>query len=634
MNTFKKSITCLSIVICLLFSYSNQVFAASTSEISSSSDTDSNISSSQSISEESSSTSISSDSIIDDSSSLSSSSSSTSASSSTSTNSASSDSNSEDSGATIDTFSYTQGTSDFVRRLYEIVLDRTADTSEIDFWAKIISDGQPASFVIQVFFNSEEYLNKNPSDSEYITSLYLALFNRSPSAEEINFWLQYLSGGVSRDFIMKNFVQSGEFSLYCNDYGIAPGSITLTQYRDLNPTATFFINRFYVNCLERPSTVDDLNFWTGALYRNEVTAATIIESFFLGEEFSYKNTDDSTFLHIVYRTLLGREADAGGLSTWTSVLNEGYSRRYILYCFFSSPEFVQSYQSSGITSGTISLSSSDYPSTTPTPAPTTYLTVKMNGTVVTDTSENILSQIVTAEVGGLNNTASYQAQAIAAHSYILNLKNKGTVASVVGKTPTQAVRDAVAPVSNIVVTYNGSIAFTPYYASNAGTTNYNKYIWGEDIPYLVQVDSHHDVDSSNYSTTKIISRTDFMNIMRRVYGNNQDVENFMATQPPSTWIIPPARSSGSLYYGARYMVSVCSRKPSIEYFYQNIVGIRSAAFDVRYDAGSDSFVFTSYGYGHGVGMSQWGSYYFATRDGWNYGQILSHYYPGTTLGTV
>ncbi|MDD5946441.1 MAG: SpoIID/LytB domain-containing protein [Oscillospiraceae bacterium] len=45
----------------------------------------------------------------------------------------------------------------------------------------------------------------------------------------------------------------------------------------------------------------------------------------------------------------------------------------------------------------------------------------------------------------------------------------------------------------------------------------------------------------------------------------------------------------------------------------------------------DTVVFYSSGYGHGVGMSQNGANFYARYDGWNYQQILSHYYPGTTL---
>ena len=46
------------------------------------------------------------------------------------------------------------------------------------------------------------------------------------------------------------------------------------------------------------------------------------------------------------------------------------------------------------------------------------------------------------------------------------------------------------------------------------------------------------------------------------------------------------------------------------------------------------FAFTTYGYGHCVGMSQNGANYYATYGGYDYQSILFHYYPGTTLTTV
>lgn len=59
--------------------------------------------------------------------------------------------------------------------------------------------------------------------------------------------------------------------------------------------------------------------------------------------------------------------------------------------------------------------------------------------------------------------------------------------------------------------------------------------------------------------------------------------------------------------------------------------IKSAAFDISFSG--DNVVFTTHGYGHGAGMSQWGAHYYAVKEGWSYSQILSHYYQGTTLST-
>jgi stage II sporulation protein D len=59
--------------------------------------------------------------------------------------------------------------------------------------------------------------------------------------------------------------------------------------------------------------------------------------------------------------------------------------------------------------------------------------------------------------------------------------------------------------------------------------------------------------------------------------------------------------------------------------------IRSTSFSVSYDAGSDTFTFTTNGYGHGVGMPQYGAQYYALYGGYTYDQILTHYYSGTEV---
>jgi Sporulation protein and related proteins len=59
--------------------------------------------------------------------------------------------------------------------------------------------------------------------------------------------------------------------------------------------------------------------------------------------------------------------------------------------------------------------------------------------------------------------------------------------------------------------------------------------------------------------------------------------------------------------------------------------IRSASFTYRVEG--DNFVFTTKGYGHGVGLSQWGAYYYANNDGWSGEQIIKHYFQGVSVAS-
>ena len=57
---------------------------------------------------------------------------------------------------------------------------------------------------------------------------------------------------------------------------------------------------------------------------------------------------------------------------------------------------------------------------------------------------------------------------------------------------------------------------------------------------------------------------------------------------------------------------------------RQIFSLRSASFDVSLSG--DTFTFSVTGFGHGVGMSQYGAVGFALEEGWSYAQILTHYY--------
>src|SRR3954465_1205019 len=60
------------------------------------------------------------------------------------------------------------------------------------------------------------------------------------------------------------------------------------------------------------------------------------------------------------------------------------------------------------------------------------------------------------------------------------------------------------------------------------------------------------------------------------------------------------------------------------------VGPASGGFTPPALKGTPQFVISGHGWGHGVGMSQWGAYGYA-QNGWAYDKILAHYYPGTDL---
>lgn len=176
--------------------------------------------------------------------------------------------------------------------------------------------------------------------------------------------------------------------------------------------------------------------------------------------------------------------------------------------------------------------------------------------------------------------------------------------------------------------YDGQAAFTPYHSTSAGSTQGSEDVWGgASYPYLVAVDSSIDRQAPNYQRTVAITRQRVEDLIESVLG----IE--VSGDPEDYFVVEEYTSGG--YNGT---MSVCGetysprlgRTITGRVLREQVLGLRSAAFDVEYNDSQDWFEFTTYGYGHGVGMSQNGAILYA-NEGWSYTDILEHYYPGVTI---
>lgn len=273
------------------------------------------------------------------------------------------------------------------------------------------------------------------------------------------------------------------------------------------------------------------------------------------------------------------------------------------------------------------------PTQAPTPAPTAApssgktITVTMNGVRQEMDLVECLAMIARAEMGAGAPVEAYKAQIIAAHSWILS---QGGAPSVVGREPNSTIRQAAQEVADLVVTYNGRVAFTPYFASAAFGTNASEDVWGSSRPYLVAVDSPYDQTyATNWQNTRVFTVEEVAQRASERLG--QDL--YAYSDDPSTWMGDLVKNSSGYVTSMRVGNVTISGSKLQENVLAGFSGrpIRSAAFDITYSDGA--FSITTYGYGHGCGMSQFGAWGYAAN-GWSYQQILAHYYPGTSLSAV
>ena len=249
--------------------------------------------------------------------------------------------------------------------------------------------------------------------------------------------------------------------------------------------------------------------------------------------------------------------------------------------------------------------------------------------VVGDTYE-ILCRVVQNEVGNSTEWESTKAMAVASYSYIKYYNDylgRAPTLRLSSVEPGDRVRACVKEVLGQAVYYNGQYANCTYFSISCGVTTTAQSVWGTtQYPYLVSVDSSieegYSYSWSPFSKDYTYTPEQMAERMNSALGTNLDPAN----DDPATWLEITSRTDGK-YVGTVRVGNTTTTGRKIR---ESILGLRSHAFDISYDADSRIFTVTTYGYGHGVGMSQTGSMLYA-RQGWTYVQILNHYYPGTTV---
>lgn len=173
------------------------------------------------------------------------------------------------------------------------------------------------------------------------------------------------------------------------------------------------------------------------------------------------------------------------------------------------------------------------------------------------------------------------------------------------------VRQAVNETSMECLEYNGEIIDAMFFSTSNGYTEDSGNFFSKSLPYLKSVESSWDQEvSSVFQDSKNISLQEFYEKLGLSYSKKLNIENV-------------SRSSSNRVTSLTINGTVFSGK--VVYYK---LGLRSSDFSFE-QLGSNVIVSTK-GYGHGVGMSQYGALGMAKK-GYSYREILSHYYVGTTL---
>lgn len=167
--------------------------------------------------------------------------------------------------------------------------------------------------------------------------------------------------------------------------------------------------------------------------------------------------------------------------------------------------------------------------------------------------------------------------------------------------------------------YENELCIAAFHAICSGKTESAETIWGEKVPYLVSVKSNGDNLSPQYSTELVFDKEDFSKYAEKIEITD-DINSLKN-------IIKTTKTSKS---GTVLKATIKDKEFTGEEI-RKAFGLRSLVFTVKTTKTAVTFNVT--GYGHGVGMSQYGADFMA-RQGSSYEEILKHYYKGVEIKAV
>ena len=243
--------------------------------------------------------------------------------------------------------------------------------------------------------------------------------------------------------------------------------------------------------------------------------------------------------------------------------------------------------------------------------------------------ERYLIGVVAAEMPALFELDALRAQAIAARTYAMRILEHDdyildTVMHQVFLDDDQlrerwgdafelhfsTIEEAVMSTQGMVITYDDQLITPMFFAMSSGATENSEDVFLTARPYLRSVASSGYEDHANFAVEEGFTIED----LRVAFEDNEITAESVTILQTSVGGNVKQIQMGRETFSGRDV--------------REILGLRSAAFSI--ESVSGGLIFTTYGNGHGVGMSQHGAHIMA-QNGYDYTEILQHFYQNITL---
>ena len=262
-----------------------------------------------------------------------------------------------------------------------------------------------------------------------------------------------------------------------------------------------------------------------------------------------------------------------------------------------------------------------------------YVNVRRNnGNIEKYELEEYIIGVVGAEMPASFNKEALKAQSVVARTYALksiknnkqltsdnstqNFKDNNELKKMWGSsynTYYNKIKSAVLETKGLYLSYNNDYVDAVYHSTSNGNTEDALYVWGNSVPYLKSVSSEYDNTNKNYNSIITLTYNEISNKLKNSIDSNT---KFNIISRTSGNRVKEIEINGTTYSGVEF---------------RKLLNLRSADFSIENNGAN--VVISTNGYGHGVGMSQYGANGMA-NNGSSYTDILLHYYTGVSIKNI
>ncbi|MDE7105180.1 MAG: stage II sporulation protein D [Ruminococcus sp.] len=182
------------------------------------------------------------------------------------------------------------------------------------------------------------------------------------------------------------------------------------------------------------------------------------------------------------------------------------------------------------------------------------------------------------------------------------------------------ISNAVDEVLPYIITNNEQPIIAAFHSMSSGITESAENVWGAEVDYLVPVDSSYDKSAPRYTEEVSIDKAFLKNSLETYFSDINLGDDI------NEWIIPAEISDSGMV-----LTALVGGKTVTGNDIRTALELRSADFEIEYT--DEKAIITTRGFGHGVGMSQYGANAMAEK-GSSWQEILNHYYTNCEIKKI